>query len=343
VMESIEALPPGLYGMHIAEQPGADGAPTYDVSFEELRLEDVVDQLNRFKREDERPFEAMKIVSEFNQRAYELFGRPVVQALSNEYTAKLSRMLHPLRAQRWAFSDMNPALGWLAPTAQAVEANRQPLPATAPARKAEAIVAELVSANLDLYRALRDAMGETTFFELYGHLSAFYFGAEKEHATPPVTDAREMSIVKDALASIDKGGYPEALARVGYLMAHREGPLPLSRVQLASELLEDYREFLPDMPRDQVRRITGQQQIIVRYEPEKAIETLPLLLSDAKQRTRLLTLLDRVIADPRVQRDAPTPGQRAMLERIRRVLGPVRLVNGNGRASAPRKAAGAGK
>jgi len=144
-------------------------------------------------------------------------------------------------------------------------------------------------------------------------------------------------------ASIDKGGYPEALARVGYLMAHEDGPLPLSRLELAHELLDDYHDLLPELPLDQVRRIAGEQEIIARYEPERAVETLPLLLSDRKERDRLLTLLDRVLADPRVQRIEPTTKQRSVLAKIRRVLGPVRLVKGNGGgAPAARKALATG-
>jgi len=331
VLESIEALPPGLYGMQIAEKPGRDGETSYDVDLVELRLEDVAARLNRFKREDERPFEAMNAVSEFNQRAYELFGRPLVKAMSNEYSAKLARLMHPLRMQRWAFSDLNPLLCWLAPAAQAVKANRQALAADDPARKAESLVSELVSASLDCHRGLRDAVGEASFFQIYGNLSAFYFGGDREATLQqPAVPDRELSFVKKALASIDKGGYPEALARVGFLMAHEDGPLPLSRVELARDLLDDYRELLPDLPRDQVRRIAGEQEIIARYEPERAVETLPSLLSDRKHRDRLLTLLDRVLADPRVQRIETTPRQRAMLEKIRRVLGPVGLVKRNG-------------
>jgi hypothetical protein len=88
-----------------------------------------------------------------------------------------------------------------------------------------------------------------------------------------------------------------------------------------------------------MRRIAGEQEIIARYEPERAVETLPLLLSERKQRDRLLVLLDRVLADPRVQPIEPTARQRAMLARIRSVLGPVRLVNGKSRAApATRKA-----
>ena len=108
MLKSIEALPPGLYGMQIAEQKDGSGKPAYEVSFVELRLEDVAARLNRFKREDERPFEALRVVSEFNQRAYELFGRPLVKAFANEYGAKLARDFHPLRLQRWAISDLNP-------------------------------------------------------------------------------------------------------------------------------------------------------------------------------------------------------------------------------------------
>ncbi len=125
VMESIEALPPGLYGMQITEDKGADGKPVYAVSFVERRLEEIGAHLNRFKRADEKPFEAVSAVSEFNQRAYELFARPLLQSLSNEYSAKLSREFHPLRFQRWAISDLNPLLWWLGPAAEAVKAQRQ--------------------------------------------------------------------------------------------------------------------------------------------------------------------------------------------------------------------------
>jgi len=77
---------------------------------------------------------------------------------------------------------------------------------------------------------------------------------------------------------------------------------------------------LPDIPLDETRRIGGEQEIIARYEPDKAVETLPLLLSDAGDRARLLTLLDCVLADKRVQTIQPSPEQRAMLARIRGVL-----------------------
>src|SRR5262245_49500467 len=113
VLESIEALPPGLYGMHIDEAKDPEGKPVYSVDLIERRREDVVARLNRLQRADQQPFEAVNAVSEFNQRAYELFARPLVQSLSTDYSAKLSREFHPLRFQRWAVSDLNPRLWWL--------------------------------------------------------------------------------------------------------------------------------------------------------------------------------------------------------------------------------------
>ncbi len=344
VLKSIEALPPGLYGMEIAEKKGAAGKPSYEVNLIELRLEDIVARLNRFKRADEKPFEAASVVSEFNQRLYELFGRPLVKAFANEYGAKLSREFHPLRFQRWAFSDLNPWLSWLKPAAQAVKAQRKPVAPDHPARQIESTVSEMTSASLDCYRALRDAVSEATFFQIYGNLDAFYLADKRDDKTPaqPI-NPRELPFVEEALGSIDKGGYAEALARVAYLMAHEDVPLPLSRLHLAKELIEDYRDLLPKLPLEEMRRIGGEQEIIARCERQKAIETLPVLLSERKDRERLLTLLDRVLADKRVQRIKPSVEQAATLARIRSVLGWVprlpsasRHGNGSGGTAAAR-------
>ncbi|MFH1815177.1 MAG: DUF3141 domain-containing protein [Pseudomonadota bacterium] len=324
VLKSIEALPPGLYGMRITQQEDAGGKAAYEVSLEELRLEDVAAALNRFQRVDEHAFEAAAVVSEFNQRAYELFGRPVMQMVANEFGAKLSREFHPLRFQRWAMSDFNPWLWWLAPTAQAVKAQRQALAPDDPAHQLEERVSAVMNASLDCYRSLRDALAEAAFFQIYGNVYAFYLGDGRAiDAQPLPVNTRELPFVRKALASIDKGGYPEALARVAFLLAHKDEPLPLSRLHLAHELLEDYRDLLPELPPEALRSIGGEQEIIARNEPDRAVEALPALLPKRSERERLLTLLERVLADERVQRIQPTVEQTAMLERIRGVLGPV--------------------
>ena len=127
-------------------------------------------------------------------------------------------------------------------------------------------------------------------------------------------------MVKDALAAIEQGGYAEAVARVGALLAPAKGkPLPLERLHLRRELIDDYRALLPETAPDEQRRIRGEQDIIVRYEPERAVATLPVLVRSAPDRKRLLTLFERVLADKRIQ-DGATGDQRAMLERIETAL-----------------------
>jgi pimeloyl-ACP methyl ester carboxylesterase len=323
VMESIEALPAGVYGMEIIEAKGDDGKVYYDVEFTELKLEEVTNRLNRLKRVDEKPFEAVEEISEFNQRAYELFAQPLVQAFSSKATADIGRTFHPSRFQRWAFSDWNPWLWWLKPAAELVKQQRKPTSPDQPFRRAEQMVSNLVSASFDLYRDIRDAVSEAMFFQIYGNLFVTYLEDRPEvkaRELPKVQDPRELPFVSEALASIAEGGYPEAVARVDALLARRGQPIPLSLVELKEELIGEYRDLLPDMPRDQMRRIRGEQEIITRYEKEKAIETLPQLLREPEDRKRLLTLVDHLLTDKRIQSEGVTPEQRTMLKRIGVVL-----------------------
>ena len=323
VLKSVESLPPGLYGMQIHEDKGADGKVEYRVEFVEHQLEEIVQRLNRFERADEKAFEAVTVVSDFNQRAYELFAQPLVQAMSNEASAKLQQTFHPLRAQRWMFSDLNPFLAWVKPVADMVRAQRKTLGPDAPARKAERAMVELTSAALDYYRAVRDALSEAAFFQVYGNMFNFNLAERHEAAArreAPAADLREMPVVKEALAAIEHGGYPEAIARLGALLARKGEPLPLERLQLKHELVEDYRDMLPAVKPDEWRRIRGEQDIIVRYEPERALEALPALVTEAADRDRLVALYQRLLADKRFQGLQPTEEQVAMLRRAGEVL-----------------------
>jgi len=300
VLKSIEALPPGLYAMKVE--------PDNTVSFTERRLEEITERLNRFKRADERPFEAVTAMSDFNQRAYELFARPLVKALATEEGAKLSRDLHPLRFQRWAFSDRNPWLAWLAPAAEMVKAQRQGLGPDEPARQPEKLLAEVVSASLDYYRAARDALSEAAFFQLYGAVLPL---PEKTRAAPPAPVA---------VPEVGEGGYPAALARVAFLLARKGQALPLSRFEIKQQLMKDYAEFLPDLPRDEQRRIRGEQEVIVGRDRDAAIAALPRLLASPEDRKRLVTFLERLLADARIQDAGPTDDQLETLSRIRAAL-----------------------
>jgi pimeloyl-ACP methyl ester carboxylesterase len=315
VLKSIEALPPGLYAMKIVERK--DG---YDVSFEERRLEDLAAKLNRFERNDEKAFEAVEAISEFNQRAYELFVQPVVQATSGEYAGKVMRTMHPLRAQRWSMSDLNPWLGWVAPAAGMVRDKRAPVAPDNALKKVEKAASSAISASLDYYRAMRDAMSEAAFFLTYGNVFSLYVADKRGRDAQAVAEPRELPFVQEALASIGEGGYAEALARVACLLARKGEPLLLSRLQAKQGLMRDYRDLLPDMPADQWRRVRGEQEIIVRYAPDEALALLPRLLGNAEDRRRLVTLVRAILGDERVQRAGPSAEQLDMIAQIGKTL-----------------------
>ena len=322
VLNEVEILPPGLYGMQITEavDGSLDGKPRYEVTFHERRLEDVSTQFNRFNRVDEQPFEAVAALSDFNQRGYELFVQPFVKAMSNDLSARLLRVFHPLRVQNWALSSRNPWMAWLEPAARAVREQRQPLGQSDPWRRLENAGAELVSASLDLYRGLRDAATEAGFFSIYANMYSLYLADRKPAQAAEAQDARSLPFVQEALDSIAEGGYAEAFARLASLRAQQGELLPLSRLVKRKELAQAYADYLPDVPLDQWRRLRGEQEIIARYEPEKAIATLPILLHDRDDRERLLHLVDELMADERVQATPATSAQLAMVERLHALL-----------------------
>jgi hypothetical protein len=294
----------------------------YEVEFTERRLEEVAARLNRLKRADEMPFEAVATVSEFNQRAYELFAQPMVQALANDYASKLQIDYHPLRFQRWALSDSNPWMQWLRPVAEMVRAQRQAADKEQPLRKLERAGSDLLEASIDYYREMRDAASEAAFFQIYGNLFSVLLAERREaevQAAP--ADPRELPFVKDALASIEQGGLPAAMTRIASLLRSIGGGTARADfLDLKNELIEDYRDLLPVLAPDEWRRIRGEQDIVVRYEPQRALETLPRLVGDPAERKRLLTLIERVAGNARLGEAGLGPEQHALVARIRKAL-----------------------
>jgi pimeloyl-ACP methyl ester carboxylesterase len=318
VLESIELLPPGLYGMELTETRGEDGQVTYQVAFHERELEEVTARLNRFSRNDEKPFAAVAQVSELNQRAYELFARPLVQSMSNEQSAELLRKLHPLRLQRWGFSERNPWLSWLPGAATQVKALRAAVPKDQYFRQLEECNSELISAGLDYYRAIRDAVSEALFFQVYGNLLGQVHIADEVLPLADFAPTGEL-FVQEALEAIEEGGFDEAFARVSALLT-KAGDIPLSRLTLTQDLASDYAALLPDLPLDQWRRVRGEQEIIVRNAREEALITLPALVQDIAARERLSKLLDALVTDPRIKERLTLPEQITTLARIKEML-----------------------
>jgi hypothetical protein len=93
-------------------------------------------------------------------------------------------------------------------------------------------------------------------------------------------------------------------------------------------------EPLSQLPAGDVRRNRAEQGVIAELEPERGLQSLPRLLADPEDRRRALAVLEEVVVPVEL-----TAEQRAMLERIRAVLGEAparpRLAAVNGAAPEP--------
>lgn len=312
LIDQISMLVPGLYEMEITETGGEPDKPAYYADLKEISLEEIT-CLDRDGRMDELPFKAVKAVSDFNELMYTIFARPLVRTLVNDQTAWLSRMLHPLRVQRWAFSSGNPllwGLPWLASLAgdfriKAEDDNEF--------RQEEQQHAKRVSAFLDYYRDMRDAGYEALFYLIYAPILELSLVKVQENVCRPAgkAGAADLPDIRETLEKIGQGGYAEAMARVNVLLTKASKGIPLHRLEAVRKLMEKDKAFA-GLTEDQVQQIHAAQAVMVEFAPGKALDTLPLLLRKVKDRKKALAVLDEAEKNVRA-----TDQRKAMLKKIR--------------------------
>jgi pimeloyl-ACP methyl ester carboxylesterase len=311
LLDYINGLAPGLYAMEIEEKRGPDGRPQYDVTLTERQVEDLR-KLQTHDRVDEIPFEAVDTVSRQFATAYETFVHPWLAPLVNPSVARAMRNMHPLRMQRWMFSDMNPFMAGVAQAATWARANRAPRPDTGPSVAAERLGVSLASAGLEFYRATRDAASEFAFFQIYGPLSMAQ--ARPDDGSSEIAAATQEAIDR-ALSRIEKGGFPEAAIRMALLFAKQgTGRRRLSAMKSAREIVGTWPAVLGVSP-EGVTELMREQSLIVEGDAERAFATLPKLLASRADRDRLLDLV-RQAEEVFDVNDA----QRALRQRLHKLL-----------------------
>jgi pimeloyl-ACP methyl ester carboxylesterase len=315
VLKYIQALPPGLYGMEIHERTNEEGMVEYDVTLHERKLEDLK-RMQKFDRLDEKPFEAVAALSELTERAYELLVRPAVREATPEWLARLLREWHPLRVQRWWFSDRNPMLMPLPYLAALARANRRPRAADNAGRRAERLFSAYVSASLDLYRDLRDAAREAAFFEVYGNMLSLQMADQRAVIRKQTRfDPRALPAVRQVLDDIDQGGLPEAIIRTGILVAKAGGgKRRLAQMEHTRELLAPT-GVLRHIGEDQFRQLLHEQALVVEFEPVQAKRSLPKLMRNAPDREKLNRVFDSLEEDSGLD-----TRQHALLTELRRLV-----------------------
>jgi hypothetical protein len=334
-LELVDLLPPGLY------EAVVDEAAEHEHGKELIEGEHVIRFVPRtFEdlralddgREDERDFEVVQRVSEINQSLYDHFMSPWIRAWANAPMAKALRNLSPSRLQRYALSDLNPAMWSLKSLAEGVRRQRQ---IVAPENRFATLEREAsarIESALDRFRDTRDAAQEQLFRKIYGSdwlRASLGVPRGKAHARTRSPEAEALRTLKlrEIEDTIEAGGFLEAWARIAVHTARGghvdERPYFLLKHMIA-ELPEKIRPTLAA-----VKTALKHQFLVLLYDEERALAALPTLMPERETRVRVVAAVRRLW-----EAGGPLSAERkARLARIEKILG---LANPARKAKAPR-------
>jgi tellurite resistance protein len=294
----------------------------YLVRFEERSVQDILALDDG--REDEAAFEVAARISEVNEGLYDTFVSPWLRMFANDATAEALRMMHPLRLERLMISDMNPALWPLKVMAQAVRDSRRPAAPDNAFVATEHAVAEQIEQALDRWRELRDRGQETLFKTIYNSplvealagLRAPYADARK----PRARDEHAEQLLQARIAAIktreEQGGFPQAVLRIMLAAAQAEHMVDARGFRLAQRIKQEHPK-LRRIPREQIRAAAKEEAFMLRFDQDRALAALPLLLPSEDERREAVEIVRRIgYADGEI-----TPASEAVLARIERILG----------------------
>lgn len=321
-LKTIEALAPGLYEMKIESLDRDETQEHFTVSFEERKLVDIVSVVAN-DRVQERDFAAVARLSELGTDAYEIIGRPVVQAMVTPQTATTLRDAHPSRVGRRVFSDDNPVMALISAAADKVGHTRQPVSGPNLFVAGEQLVAQAVSQSMDLWRDLRDAAYESTFLSIYGTPFMHWLGRShaNERTRKDPNELRHLPEVQAMLLGVDHAGFEAAVIRMLILLAESRGSVRRDRLERSAEVLTTHEPFA-SLGGEKRAALIREQSIIVEYESQAALSALPRLLPSTQQRQEALACVHYIVG----ARDEMEPHSLAMLEAMEHLLAePARI------------------
>ncbi|PDT19363.1 DUF3141 domain-containing protein [Rhizobium hidalgonense] len=321
-LEAIEALLPGLYEMRITDIQEDAGHKSYSVELIERTFENIREFNDG--HDDGGPFAAVARVSELQAQIYHTVARPFVQAAVTDISADASRMFHPKRLERSLLSSQNPIMVGYKSISEQVRNSRANAAAENPFLAAEALYFKAVEQAIVVMRDWRDMGYELAFHMIWNNPWQRYFDNPHEAYRKGTTldDMRWQPDIANALRRIAIGGLADAIIRMVVLLVSDRGGIRRDRLARWSRVLTEDEPFR-SLSADHLAEITRVQTAIVTFEPEQAIETLPLLLTEPRQR-QLAYAAACYIPGSRAEMSSSTV---AMLQRFADVLGQPSIVD----------------
>jgi len=326
-LELIDTLPPGLYEAVITDttpdMPGLEYVQgRYLMQFHPRTIDDLLKLDDG--RGDERAFEVVNRVSQINQGLYETFASPVVKALSNDAAARMMRDANPARAERWAFSDLNPWMWWVKGMAEWVRENRRPVAPDNPFTQTEKTMSTQIEEALDRYRDTRDALCERLFKALYESpwLAAavgILPGSRSQRGARAATWEREelkRLKLQEIDSQIESGTVLDAWARLLLYIGREDRVGDVRPFNLLRRMLEETKpEHVPSLAA--LKAALKRQAFVLALHEERAIAALPKLAPDTQIRRRGYEAARKVVR----ARGELTPRQVERLRRVAAILG----------------------
>jgi hypothetical protein len=303
--------------MTIDDQIGDGVDARFLVSFYERKLSDIL-AIDENDRTDERNFAAVERFSELSTELYEIGVRPLVQAMVTPQVAELLRRTHPARLTRAMFGDANPTMKGVGDRAEKVRAARRPADSNNPLLFMERLWAQSVENTFDLFRDWRDAIYEATFFSVYGSPQMLRLGEpfafERTRKDPKLL--RFLPEVQQILRNLDRGGFEDAVIRMLILMAESRGTVRRDRLERSAKVL-GHDEPFASLGAEKRTALIHEQSVIVEFEPDLALKTLPDLLPEPGDRQRAIQVVEFIAGAI----DEMDPGTIHMLQRFHSALG----------------------
>ena len=293
--DMLEFLPPGLYEMIIEENPDQSDDHDYKVSFAERHVEDILALDDGL--EDEGAFYPVKEFSDFNDRWYRTFVRPWVKMFVTDFSADLMRQIHPLRVQRYLFSDMNPCTWPLKMAAPRIRENRKPVSEDNIFVKMERTFSNNLKTLLDTYRDNRDLGQELLFKMTYANPFMEALFPAPDNGQLDRQDELEDLLNEDEenwRRILHQGGYREAAVRI--LLAIMTADHELSRkeyetAEQISKCLKQFDDITPVMLREMVK----EQARMLQVDRQAAISTLTRLLPKKSDRRDAMKIIEKYL------------------------------------------------
>ena len=152
--------------------------------------------------------------------------------------------------------------------------------------------------------------------EALAGLRAPYADARK----PRARDEHAEQLLAARIAAIktreEQGGFAEAVVRIILAVAQAEHMFDARGFRLAQRIKQEHPE-LRRIPREQIRAAAKEEAFMLRFDQERALAALPLMLPNAEERREAVEIVRRIgYADGEI-----TPESEAMLAKIERILG----------------------